>query len=402
MWLSDVKVVLPNEVLAKGSIRIEDGKIAEIVEGPISENAIQCRGLTAVPGMIDIHGDMLEREIQPRPTAMFPIDLALYEVDKRLAASGVTTAYAAVSFAWHRKSDLRTAEYATKIIDTINNARPHLLTDHFVHARFEITNQQAGPMLKELLEQEKVHLISIMDHTPGQGQYRDIERYIKFTIQWNKQQDGIDLTEEEARRRIAEAQERPKCWDAVQEIAAHSKEHNVTLASHDDDSPEKVAMLDDLGVKLSEFPVTKDAAREAKNRGFHVAMGAPNAFRGTSTTVGNLSAQEAIEERLVDVLACDYHPSSLLHASFAMVQRGVLPLHEAVKLVSTNPADALGMHNKGTIEVGKRADIALVQEGERTRNHCTIRNGIPIYSDRFMSELNAPSTLKIFHELQPV
>ncbi len=402
MWLSNAKIVLPNQVLEQGSIRIEDGKIAEIIEGTAGKDAVNANGLTAVPGMIDLHGDMIEREILPRPKAMFPIDLALHEVDKRLAASGVTTAFACVSFAWHRKTDLRTAERACEIINIIHETRSSLLTDHHVHARFEITNPEAVPMLKELLMQDKVHLISIMDHTPGQGQYRDIERYIQFSIQWNQEQMGDHFTEEEARKRIEEAQNRPKCWEAVHDIAALSKAYNVTLASHDDDSPEKVAMLDDLGIKLSEFPVTKEAALEAKNRGFHVAMGAPNAFRGVSTTEGNLSASEAIQEKLVDVLATDYHPSSLLHASFAMAQRGILPLIDAVKLVSTNPADSLGMHNRGSIEVGKSADLALVSEGERMRNHCTLRNGVPIYWDRLMSELNGHVPIPLLQAPQAV
>jgi alpha-D-ribose 1-methylphosphonate 5-triphosphate diphosphatase len=274
------------------------------------------------------------------------------------------------------------------LIGTVNRLRPTLLGDHFVHSRFEITNPAAGEVLKELLLAKQIHMVSIMDHTPGQGQYRDIEAYIKFAIAWRKQQ-GHQVTEDEIRSHIEDRQTRPKGWDAVQDVSRLSQEYGVIMASHDDDTVEKVRLVHNLGVRISEFPVSPEAAAEAKNLGIHVAMGAPNAMRGGSLS-GNLNAAEAIAEGLVDTLASDYHPASMLHAPYMLSRRGVLPLYEAINLVSLNPADGLNLSDRGSLEVGKSADIVLVDDRELPRVHATFRQGQPIYWDRLMAELCFP------------
>lgn len=385
MWLSDLQIVLPDRVLENGSLRIEAGRIAEIVEGPVSHAKVRAPGLTALPGLIDLHGDMLEREISPRPKANIPIDLALHELDKRLVATGITTAYAAVSFAWHRSDSIRSEARAREIMLTVNELRPHLLADHLVHARFEITNPDAGQVLTALLNDRQVHLVSIMDHTPGQGQYRDIEAYIKFAVEWSKRTgETYGKTEEEVRAQVAERQRWPKGWDVVRDVAQIAKRYGVPLASHDDDTVEKVDWVHEIGVTISEFPVTEEAAAEAKRRGLHVAMGAPNALQGRSLS-GNLSAADAVAAGLVDTLATDYYPASMLHAMHAFVERGVLPLHQASKIVSENPAAALGLYDRGQLAVDKNADIVLVDLRQRPRVHGVIRNGDPVYWDLYMA-----------------
>src|SRR5215470_15854076 len=139
MWLTDLKIVLPDRVLERGAINIEEGVIMDIREGDMRGHGLSAVGLTLVPGVIDLHGDMLERDIEPRPNALFPVEMALYELDKRLAGAGITTAYAAVAFAWHQ-NDLRTQKKATEIIETIRRERARLMIDMRVHARFEIAN----------------------------------------------------------------------------------------------------------------------------------------------------------------------------------------------------------------------------------------------------------------------
>jgi alpha-D-ribose 1-methylphosphonate 5-triphosphate diphosphatase len=392
MWISDVRLVLPDGVVKCGALRIEDGYIAEIRTAPITDATLHAPGLTVLPGLVDMHGDMLEREITPRPKANLPIDLALHELDKRLVATGITTAYAAVSFAWHKDDSNRSEEKARRIMETVNALRPELLADHLVHARFEITNPEAGGVLEDLLHRSQVHLVSIMDHTPGQGQYRDIEAYIKFVIEWRKQTgqvlsgDGNESSEAEVRASVIKAQERPKAWEAVYSVAAVAQAHGVPLASHDDDTVEKVALLADLGIVFSEFPVTREAAAEARRRGIHVAMGAPNALQGRSLS-GNLSAADAVAEGLVDTLATDYYPAAMLHAAYTLVARGILPLHEAIKLVSQHPADALGLDDRGQLAVGRLADLVFVDERALPRVHGVLRHGVPVYWDRFMAQL---------------
>lgn len=388
MWLNDIRIVLPDGIIERGALRMEEGCIADVVEGSAPVQAPSLAGLTALPGLIDIHGDMFEREVNPRPKAEMPVDLALHELDKRLVATGITTAYAAISFAWYQDHATRSDARARELIGTVNALRPQLLADHYVHARFEIRNPEAGLVLQDLLHQDQVHLISIMDHTPGQGQYRDIERYVKNITAWRKEYTDANASEEDAWQRVREEQARPKGWDAVRAVANIAREHRVPLASHDDDTEEKVRFLAEMGVTTSEFPVTEEAAGAAKEHGMHVAMGAPNAFRGGSLS-GNLNAAAAVESGLVDTLASDYYPATMLHAAFAFADRGVMPLHEAVKLVSQNPADAMNLHDRGCIETGRRADLVLVEPGERLRVRATIRNGVPVYWDRRMAELTS-------------
>ncbi len=176
MWVTDARLILPDRILERGSLRIEAGRIAEIIEGPVPERAIRAKGLTLLPGLIDVHGDMLERDMEPRPKVRFPVDLIVHELDKRLAATGITTAYAAISLDWPGTvTRLRSSEAARAMISAIHDLRPSLLTDFLVHVRFEITVPQAREFLTAMLAADEVHLVSLTAHTPGQGQYRDID-----------------------------------------------------------------------------------------------------------------------------------------------------------------------------------------------------------------------------------
>lgn len=262
MWLSGLRLVLPDRVLACGSICIEDGKIVEIVEDSVPNGDIHAPNLTALPGLIDMHGDALEREAMPRPGANIPFDLALHELDKRLVGTGVTTAFSAISFSWEAQKSLRSEEKARGLIGTVNDLRPTLLGDHYVHSRFEITNPQAGAVLQELLEADKVQLVSIMDHTPGQGQYRDIERYVKFAVEWRNSR-GENVTEADIRQHIKDRQSWAKAWDIVEDVAKFCAHYGVPMASHDDDTESKVRFVSAFGVRICEFPVSVEAASTA-------------------------------------------------------------------------------------------------------------------------------------------
>lgn len=383
MWLSDLRIVLPDGILDQGALRIEDGIIAEIVEGPGPVDTPSMAGLTLVPGFVDLHGDMLERDVQPRPGARFPTPMGLIELDKRLAGAGITTAYAAVSFAW-KQDDIRSQASATEIIDTIHARRDSLLIDMRVHGRFEVTNPQTAPILEDLLTAGKVQLVSIMDHTPGQGQYGDIERYIGFIHQWL----GFDLESVgDLKERLMTALQsraetlttKPRDWSVVRQVLDVARRYGVPVASHDDDTPQKVAEQAAMGVTISEFPVNEQAARAARAHGMTVVMGAPNAYRGQSTS-DNLSAADAIRTGLVDALATDYYPAAMLHA-MCKFGHGEMPMHEAVKLVSTNPADAVGLTDRGRIAVGQRADLVLVEDGDYPRVRATFVAGVPVFRD---------------------
>ncbi|MEY4529458.1 MAG: hypothetical protein RLZZ156_179 [Deinococcota bacterium] len=376
MWLSDVRLVMPDCVLPSASVFLENGIISQITDGAVKKPDLHGTGLTAVAGFVDLHGDMLERELEPRPGAAFPIELALLELDKRLAAAGVTTAYAAISFSEHRAKHLRSEERAKEIVEGVAGLREALLTDMRIHARFEITNHRAAPILKSLLHAKMVDMVSLNDHTPGQGQYRDIEKFVSYISQWQgKTREEVESNVRERMQRVSDA---PPAWDVIEEITALTRQAGMVVASHDDDSPEKVQLVQSVGASLSEFPVTLEAAKAAKVHGMQIIMGAPNALRGGSHS-GNLSAIKALEYGVLDILASDYYPAAMLRAALEIAKKGLLPLPEAMNLVSLNPARAVGMQDRGSLEVGKRADLVLLDHSNNDRVVATLRGGKIIY-----------------------
>lgn len=380
MWLSDFQVVLPDRVLPRASVRVEAGRIAEVVEGPAAGAGLAGEGsLLLMPGIVDLHGDMIERELEPRPGAGFPVEMAVLELDKRLAATGVTTAYTAVSFSDSRTfGHVRSEARAREIIETIVRLRGVLLTEMRVHARFEVNNERAAPVLRDLVAAGAVDLVSLTDHTPGQGQYRDLERYVRY-ISHSKGRDRAEV-EATARERVAERRARPQTWELVREVTELARAKGIPLASHDDDLPAKVALMQDLGATISEFPVSLEAAAEAKRRRMWTVMGAPNALRGISLS-GNLGALETLRAGLLDALAADYHPAALLRAAFATAGGGLLPLPEAVALVTSGPARAVDLDDRGRIAVGLRADLAVVEPLPVPRLRAAVREGRFIYAD---------------------
>jgi len=392
MWLTDLKLILPDRVVERGALRIEGATIAEIVEGTApagATNVLSLPGFTAMPGIIDLHGDMLERDIEPRPGARFPVALALHELDKRLASAGITTAYAAVSFSWSR-NDLRSQENAEEIIRQINAMRGELQVDFRVHTRFEIGNVETVPILKRLLEEGLIQLVSVMDHTPGQGQYSNVDKYVNFMSRWlgfDPDQIGDDIKERVKKGIVVHAAV-PRDWNIVREIAETALRYGIPVASHDDDTEEKVSRLAEMGVTISEFPVTLAGALKARASGMHVIMGAPNAYRGVSTNEGNLSARDALRAGAVDILATDYFPAAPFQAALLLAEQGELPLHESIKMVSQNPADAMKLTDRGRLTAGCKADLILFDDvSQHPRIRATLRHGIPIYWDGAMTRL---------------
>ena len=380
MWISDFRVVLADRVIERGSVRVEAGKIAEIAEKPVVGAELSGDGLLLLPGFVDMHGDMVEREVEPRPNVPMPLALGLRDLDRRLAVAGITTAYAAVSFSPSSTyGHLRSYEHTSAIIRALKSMGPQLLVDHRVHARFEITFPKALNVIDALIAEGAVDLISLTDHTPGQGQYRDIERHVEKMVR----EKG--LSRDEASQSIAKRiEERTQPAEVMAQtlsaISRTCRAHGVVLASHDDDTPAKVALMQDLGAAISEFPVTLEAAREARARGLATAMGAPNALRGQSYS-GNLSAQEAHAEGVLDILASDYHPSAILPAILELAKVDRAGLAGATRLATLNPAQALGLPDRGEIALGKVADFVIADDSGLGHVRATLRNGGKIYSD---------------------
>lgn len=386
MWLSNFTLVLPGEIVSHGSVRVEDGVIAEIRDAPVAGAAIDGGGRFLMPGFVDLHGDMIEREIAPRPNAMMPIDFGIHELDKKLAAAGVTTAYAAISFATESVyGHVRSLATTSAVIEGINRLRNSLLVDHKVHARYEITNVGAAATLEKLLVADQVDMVSLTDHTPGQGQYNNIEAYVASISE--RRAITKEMALEIVQKRIA-MREDPAIDAKLREIVALSLQHKLSLASHDDDSAEKVAEMHDLGVTISEFPVTLPAAEEARRRGLWTLMGAPNALRGQSMS-GNLSALDAAKAGLLSVIAADYHPAAFVPGIFKIADAMDNNLPAAVAMATSNAARSAGLLDRGEIAVGQRADLVAVEKGDVHRIRATFRAGRFVYSDGTLHPLQA-------------
>jgi len=386
MWLSNFTLVLPDEVVSEGSVRIEDGVIAEIRPEPVANAVIDGGGRLLMPGFVDLHGDMIEREIAPRPNAQMPIDFGIHELDKKLAAAGVTTAFAAVSFATESVyGHVRSLETTSAVIDGINTLRDNLLIDHRVHARYEITNIGAAPTLERLLEAGHIDMVSLTDHTPGQGQYNDIKSYILSISE--RRAISEEMAAEVVAKRIA-MRDNPEIDAKLKNIVALAKKHGLSLASHDDDSVEKVIEMFDLGVAISEFPVTLPAAEEARRRGLWTLMGAPNALRGKSMS-GNLSALDAARAGLLTVIAADYHPAAFVPGIFKLAEMVEGGLPAAVAMATANAARSSGLMDRGEIAVGRRADLVVIEPGDVHRIRATFRGGQFVYSDGTLHPLQA-------------
>ena len=372
MWLSDVKLILSDRVVENGGLRIENGVIAEIVEsnGPPS-------GFTVFPGFVDMHGDMIELELEPRPKVDFPMEVAVGHLDARLAASGVTTAYAGVSFSRSAKDgERRSFEHTSAIIRALKDTVKGLRVDHRIHARFDMTYTDAIGALAGLLDAGAVDLVSVMDHTPGQGQYRDLEKFIAYRTHGK----GVtaDKVRAEVEAKIAAATPMEQILENLHEVSRLCRDFDVAMASHDDDTVAKANLMADIGAVISEFPVTMEAAETARDRGLMIAMGAPNAMRGQSYS-GNLSARDAHASGLLHILAADYHPGAILPAIRALAPADPHGLAGAVRLASANPARALGLSDRGELATGLRADLAVVDASDRVVQ--TFRAGEIIYSN---------------------
>lgn len=372
MWLSNVKLVLADRIVENGALRIENGVIAEIVE-----SAGQPSSFTVFPGFIDMHGDMIELELEPRPRVDFPMEVAVGHLDVRLAAAGVTTAYAGVSFSRNAKEgDRRSFEHTSGIVRALKENIQGLRVDHRIHARFDMTYTDAISALEGLLEAGAVDLVSVMEHTPGKGQYRDLEKLIAYRMRSTGADEGEVRAGIEAQ--IAAALPADLLLKNLQDVSRLCDAHGVAMASHDDDTVQKANLMADIGAVISEFPVTMEAAQVAKERGLMIAMGAPNAMRGKSYS-GNLSAREAHAAGLLQILAADYHPAAILPAIRALSASDPDGLLGAVRLASKNPAKALGLSDRGEVAMGKRADLVVVDANDRVVQ--TLCNGETIFSN---------------------
>ena len=356
----NARVVTPLEVLEDATVTIADSLISSISQGKAApgSNCIDAKGQYLLPGFIDLHCDAVEKGIEPRPQTFFPADIALSELDKNLAGCGVTTMYHSLSFA-EQEVGIRANQMAASVLRKINEMQSNFRVKTRVHTRFEITDIKAVPILKELIAEGQVNLFSFMDHSPGQGQFKTIASFKKYYGPvYKKSETELDeIIEKKLQARQEDSQQH------IEELLNLCRDKQIAIASHDDDSPEKITWLKEQNIGLSEFPVNMETAQAARDQGVQTLLGSPNVFRGASQSK-NLNAREAIAQGYGDILCSDYAPMTLLHAVFTLVSLGLKSRPEAVKMTSLNPARAVGIDRQtGSIEVGKAADLILVGNG---------------------------------------
>ncbi len=348
------KVVLPDLVADKVGVLVENGIIAALDPHPTPKaKELDLKGQLLLPGAVDLHCDAVEKEIEPRPGARFPLEFAVAQTELRFVAAGITVAFHAISFAG-AELGLRNPCVAAEVARVLRQRRPLSVIDNRVHARYELTDEEGLGIIRRLAQKGWVDMVSLMDHSPGRGQFKTEEAYKRYLIEtYHKTESEVSALL--ARKRQLTRGSEARAW----EIVSIAREAKIPLASHDVDDVEQVRRLAAMGVRIAEFPVTIEAAQAAIKAGLVTVFGAPNILRGGSH-FGSLRALEAVRQGVADCFCSDYSPASMLPAALSLPARAGMALHEAIRLISANPARTVGLTDRGEIAVGKRADLIAV------------------------------------------
>lgn len=331
------------------TLALSHGRVAEVAAP--GSRGFDASGAWVLPGIVDIHGDAHERGLQPRPGVGFAPDLALRDTAAQLLASGITTAYLGVTLSW--EPGLRSLAMFRDLLAATRPGAP----DMRLHLRFEADNLDALPDALAAIAAGQVSLLGFNDHTPG------IAKKVSDPAQLAKYA-GRGGVSNEAFAAMVEAAlaHRPAVPGARAALAEAARAAGIPMLSHDDPDLAHRALFRALGAGICEFPLTETVAIDSRSRGEHVVMGAPNVVRGGSH-LGWASAAPLAERGIVSVLASDYHWPALFEAPFVMLRRGVLDMAGAWALVSANPAQALGLSDRGALSPGLRGDALVVSGG---------------------------------------
>ena len=355
--LTNAQLVLPDMVLA-GTIVLRDGRIAEIQPGNSqAAGAVDMGGDYILPGMVDLHTDNLERQVLPRSNARWPSRSALLAHDAQCAAAGVTTVLDALCLGDLGFDPGRGQTFRDGVRDLDDMAELGALKcEHFLHLRCELPAPDLLPALDAVADHARVVMVSLMDHSPGVGQYRDLARYRAMRVKQTQLNEAEVAARIEAllnqRQRLREPQRRV--------VLDRFTARGVPLASHDDDSAEDVGRNADDGIRISEFPVTMEAAKFAHALGVEVIGGAPNLVRGGSHS-GNLAVADLVRQGALDAFASDYVPSSMIEAAWLAAAHPGVSLPQAVAMVAEAPARMARLADRGRLVAGLRADLVRVR-----------------------------------------
>jgi alpha-D-ribose 1-methylphosphonate 5-triphosphate diphosphatase len=352
------RIVLPDSVV-DGAVVVRDGIIAEVGEGGGGGDGpdIDLEGDWLIPGLVELHTDHLEGHYSPRPRVRWNPVAAVQAHDAQIASSGITTVFDAIRVGMDEDTKLTSIDMQTlgKAICE-SQAAGRLRAEHFIHLRCEVSAADATESFLHFVEEPRVRLASLMDHTPGQRQFTSLDAFRTYYLG----KSGMSESELQAfiERRLAQAE--IHSTKQRQAIAEMCRERGIVLASHDDATGAHVDEALQAGAAIAEFPTTLEAARAAHDYGLAVLAGAPNLVRGHSHS-GNVPAAELAARGWLDVLSSDYVPASVLHGAFLLHLQHGMTLPRAIATVSATPARRVGLEDRGAVTPGRRADLVRVR-----------------------------------------
>jgi alpha-D-ribose 1-methylphosphonate 5-triphosphate diphosphatase len=355
--LANAQVVLPDRVIA-GTVLIRDGLIDDVATGlSVPAGATDCQGAYVAPGLIELHTDNLERHIQPRPQVHWPHRAAILAHDRELAGTGITTVFDAIRVGSivSEHSKRRYGKYARQMADEILSIRSAgvLKIDHHIHLRAEVCSETLEDELAEFGPDDQIGILSLMDHTPGQRQFSDLQKFEDYVCGKNGiPRDNFD----QYIAFLLDLQQRHGARHEAAAVAA-AQRIGATLASHDDTTAEQVAHSAGMGITIAEFPTTLAAAEACHGVGTATILGAPNLVRGGSHS-GNVAAEDLAARDRLDILSSDYVPAALLQGAIMLAEKWQ-DVARGIATVTCNPAKCVGLNDRGEIAPGKRADLVM-------------------------------------------
>jgi alpha-D-ribose 1-methylphosphonate 5-triphosphate diphosphatase len=367
------RVYLPGEI-AETTVTVANGQIAEI-GGPVQGEVIDAHGLILAPALIDVHGDAFERQLMPRPGVFFPTQTAVIDTDRQLAANGIATAYHAITLGW--EPGLRDVARARDLMQAMRDLAPRLTVENRVQLRWETFAFEALDVITWALDGPLLPSVAFNDHTSMTMRAYDVAIQDR-TFELSPDFSIAALDDDRMKKRTASKAQRAglgeadyiallgKIWDrrdavpdAIKQVADMARRAGAPMLSHDDTRAETRAWFRDLGARVAEFPMVMEAAQAARAGGDPIIFGAPNAARGGSH-IGSLGAGDMVEAGLCDALASDYFYPAMLAAIAKLDHEQRADRLALWSLVSTGPARAMQLDDRGTIAAGKRADLVLV------------------------------------------